>query len=205
MAWYIEGFSNWDKRYSVRCNLVPSSYWLKGEDLGKGVRVDGYAGQVLKATQVSNHKVLPDFFRVGTMPVCSDAFRVIVEKLEPNIHQFFPIEFDGGERGINDPKYFVFNVLSALDAILVERSAVFQREWEALSGTGKMTRYSRVEISSPAGLVVKKEEIKEHHMWRTANVLPRLLFFSDELMTQVAAAKLKKLTAFPAAEEYFAH
>ncbi|MBK8160846.1 MAG: hypothetical protein IPK59_19480 [Rhodospirillaceae bacterium] len=201
MAWYVEDFSEWERRYSPQFNVVPSTNWFKGQDLESGAFVEGYSDQVLRAVQVSSHKVLPDFFRVGILPVCSDTFRSIVEILEPNVHQFFPIEFEGNGSGTSDPKCFVFNALNALDAVVVEKSSVYLHEWEAMSGSGKMTRYSRVAIKSPRGLVLKKDLVQGKHMWRTSNVLPRLLFFSNELMRAVEAARLERLTVFPAAEE----
>ena len=146
-------------------------------------------------------RTIPDFVPInGFIAVCPEV-RNVIESLEPGRHQFVPVRIrrrrgdkpifrlDG--RVLADEPYYLFHVITFLDSIWVERSNVY------IDGPTNLirTRPGNYEI------VLHKEIIAGHHVWREGRMATPALLFSDELMALLNARRFKKLDAYHLKEE----
>ncbi len=178
---------------------------LKGADLATCMWFSLRAPPALVATAPTRINVkpgrdgfIPDFGMTGDVlrissALVSDRFVALVERLEPNAHQFIPIKecVDRQGRPLGRP-FFLMNVLARLEAIDIERSEV---QWQT-------TRYPdetelTVLVRGPrmnSKLVLKRDIVKGHHLWRGGrNGLIGSYFMSEELhdsMSQVGLSPL---------------
>lgn len=152
-----------------------------------------------RAILQSRHKKLPDLFLCRGMETVCETFRQIVEELEPGVHQFLPIEFvtkKGAPVPGNGP-YYLFRVMQSFDAILVEKSNLV---WVNRYDTFKPGALVRMVPGAeglrfgpgPVQLVMSRPQIAGRHAWRSKQVQIGDLYFSDDLVDAVRAAKLKK-------------
>lgn len=152
----------------------------------------------------SAHKALTDAFSVSARWGCSAAFRAEVERLEPGVHQFFPIRItrprskkpilrrDGQELGPDD--YFLFNCLQLVDAVLPDLS----------SGPVLKTYPSGIlgfSVSSD-DICVSSAAIAGRHIWHGDfhNRGDASFFISDELLAGIRRAGLKGFEVRPVRE-----
>jgi hypothetical protein len=154
------------------------------------------------------HVGLPDLLTIASVPVVSEAFRQLVHSLEPNQHQFVPILLFDELRQPLAGTYWIMNILIHSECIVepaqimkwhAEGHAFPELEncWRAnRDGSRRLTR--RVTY-------VDRAQVQGRHLcrplWRQDQHLYQLeLLFSDELVQQIASAKLQKLTVHPAVE-----
>lgn len=140
-------------------------------------------------------KTVPDFVNVHhRMAVCPEA-RAPIEEFEPGVHQFLPVEIarkrskkpihrlDGR---VLDTPYCVLIPQVFLDAVWIERSDVM------VSPT-----YDGPQMVVPGlrdrPIVLRREAVAGHHVWRGGFHLPGRVLFSDALVRAVEARKLRKL------------
>ncbi|WP_422375638.1 imm11 family protein [Roseibium sp.] len=116
-----------------------------------------YAGRPVKpdfipTRMVWRNKDIPpyDFFMLNKLILVSDAFREIVERHEPGVHQFFPIEVMS-EYGQKIGQVYFFNICNRLDSVDPEKSTAKKGKlfWDTLSGK----------------MVYSKSVIGERHAW----------------------------------------
>lgn len=75
-------------------------------------------------------------------------FKEIVEKLEPGVHQFFPIELVWSDGGHAAHRYW-FNICNRLDSVDRERTTVeFRNTWYLKGDKSKMLVFNRSQIGS---------------------------------------------------------
>ncbi|WP_193370427.1 imm11 family protein [Pelagibius marinus] len=140
----------------------------------------------------SKHKRLPDVFPFkGGLVVC-DAFREIVEDLEPTVHQFFPFSVISkrGQPVPGNTPYYVLNVTRKLDAILVSRSNVTWMDVDQRLAAGEKFL---IPGRGPLQLVMSRPKIAGNHAWRGDRVFGTDLYFSDGLVSAIEDAGLSKL------------
>jgi hypothetical protein len=171
----------------------------------------GYFGVPFPAEEVrrdfyllSSHKALADSFPVCARWGCSAAFRAEVERLEPGVHQFFPIRItrprskkpilrrDGQEIGPDD--FFLFNCLQLVDAVLPDLSSgpMLRTHPSGLLGFGVETD----------DLCVSRAAIAGRHIWHGDfhNRSGAYFFVSDELLAGFRRAGLKGFEVRPVRE-----
>lgn len=151
---------------------------------------------------LSSHKALADSFPVCARWGCSAAFRAEVERLEPGVHQFFPINItrprskkpvlrrDGQEVGPGD--FYLFNCMQLLDAVLPDLSTGVQRR---PSGLLSFHVWS-------ADICVSRAAIAGRHLWH-GDFDGRgkgQSFISDELLAGFRRAGLKGFEIRPVRE-----
>jgi hypothetical protein len=152
----------------------------------------------------SSHKALTDAFSVCARWGCSAAFRAEVERLEPGVHQFFPIRItrprskkpilrrDGQEIGPDD--FFLFNCLQLVDAVLPDLSSgpMLRTHPSGLLGFGVETD----------DLCVSRAAIAGRHIWHGDfhNRSGAYFFVSDELLAGFRRAGLKGFEVRPVRE-----
>ncbi len=146
----------------------------------------------------SRHKKLLDLFLCNSYPTVCEIFRKMVEELEPGVHQFFPIEFvtkKGAPVPGNGP-YYLFRVMQSFDAILVAKSnLVWVNRYDKFVPGKTPLVQAPVSLRFGPGalqLVMSRPQIAGRHAWRTNQVIMDDLYFSDDLVDAVRAAKLKK-------------
>jgi hypothetical protein len=138
---------------------------------------------------------IPDFGMAATLGgrLVSDRFVALVERLEPNRHQFIPLEECVDRKGRPLGRaFFLMNVLTRLEAIDVERSDV---SWETI----RFADQTEATMLVPKGymnlkLVLRRQVIQGHHVWRGGrNGLIGFYFISDDLHESMKEAKLSAL------------
>jgi hypothetical protein len=140
----------------------------------------------------------PDFFKgLGGWLVC-DAFKEMVDDLEPHENQFFPVTLLD-ELGKVPLKYWLMNVVQAVDALNLEKSFVHANWVQEPSPSGMVKRISHWSLDPrPEYLEADRSVIAGKHIWRGAKHLRSYVLFSDALMARVA--KLKRLVAYKVTE-----
>ena len=144
----------------------------------------------------SDHKTVADFVPISArLAMCPEA-RALIEALEPGLHQFFPVEIvrkrgrkpiyriDG--RVLDEP-YYLFNVQTVLDAVCIERSEV-----EVVPRTDGRPP-SVYPLPANYNIALFRSIVAGHHVWRGHYHLSSYLFFSDALVSQIQAKKLRQL------------
>lgn len=184
MAWMVE-LTDVDRFLPIFEPQFSSAMKESGSDLGRLLNGQTVTGMTLPKSvrQVSAHIHLPDFLSVRGIWLVHERFREIIEKLEPSMHQFFPIVL---ERPTGDQvaDYYLFNAANHLDAVIVERSKAIWRKKS--DGTRELRGFSR----EPDSVAMDRKMIADKHVWITPFVGK---VFSEELMRAVDKAKLRSL------------
>jgi Immunity protein family (Imm11) len=138
---------------------------------------------------------IPDFAMAAMFSsrLVSDRFVALVERLEPNVHQFLPIKECVDRKGRPlGRSFFLVNVLTQLDAIDIERSDV---QWKTMrfADQTEMTTLVRKPLMN-LKLVVRRDVIRGHHLWQGGtNGLLGAYFISNELHDLMKTAGLSAL------------
>ncbi|CAK0758639.1 putative PAS domain-containing protein [uncultured Gammaproteobacteria bacterium] len=189
MAYYIEGISSDIKDR-------PSFTWVKkpiwdNSYLSSGMPVSLGSGP-FRAFMRTNHKYPTDFICLPPVRGVTEAFRAMVEELEPGVHQFFPVEVTRKNGEPLEKQYYLLNVCQAIDAVIIDRSDV---EWTYTSlNIPGLTRIPVLQLTrgSPH-FTLSGPAIAGRHIWRGKSELSSLMFFSDALMQRVLEQRMRKL------------
>ncbi len=147
----------------------------------------------------SRHKRLPDLFNAnGFLTVC-DAFKRVVDELEPNVHQFFPITFfdKKGEVVPGNGPYFLLNVLHKFDAVFADRSSVEWIDLDPRNYPGVKTLHRGL---GPWKLVMSRPQIAGRHLWLPIKMLSTERYCSNQIIEAVEKKKLKGFRHTPVEE-----
>lgn len=115
------------------------------------------------------------------------ALHEIIERLEPGVHQFWPLRITT-RTGAEYPVAFYGLVIGRyLDSFVPEQSTGL-RESE-----GRPKTYSAIHPTKKAysELTVSKSAVAGTHLWRELRLLSPALFFSDELQSEIARHGLR--------------
>ncbi len=116
------------------------------------------------------------------MFLVSQAFKNAVEAVEPDVHQFFPVDVFWANGNQADGKFYWFNICTALDTVDPERTEASQKSGIS-NRTGKFVR-SRWKIRKPGGgqypIYYNLEAVQGHHIWKD-----KYLFSSNFYCSQV--------------------
>lgn len=131
-------------------------------------------------------KVLPDFFSIQGNIGVSDKFKNIIESFEPHTHQFAPLQVSRQDGQAVAGTYFMFVICTLLDtAINAEMSTVIRVPADENAVAWRFETYMGRKI------VLNKAVIGNRHAWIDRRY--RQIFFSDDLVTALDAAKIKGL------------
>lgn len=111
----------------------------------------------------------------------------LIERFEPGVHQFFPIEIRM-PRGVVFPEsYYVLVVNRYYNSFSPEASDV--GSWRENGGPG----YYAINRTAKGirGLAFAKAAYGNSHLWRDRNMVGTLTFLSDELRSAIADAELR--------------
>ncbi len=145
-----------------------------------------------EAVVVTSHKTVPDFVPInGMLSVCPEV-HALIEELEPGVHEFFPVQIkpknpkrvllrrDG--RSLTEP-YYLLNIQIAIDAVCIEQSQV-----KVIPIAPGITL-----VNQEGKVVLYRNMISGHHVWRGHRQLTISSFFSDILVKKVKAERFKGL------------
>ncbi len=115
------------------------------------------------------HHNLKDFVIAGGMYFVSAKVKKIIERLEPNIHQFWKVKLSYGDA---TDKYYLFRCAILEDYFDLQASDV---AWREVAGLKRKLWNKKPTIP----VVLKKELIAEKHFWMSKT--GRYLLISDRL------------------------
>src|SRR5262245_20260484 len=136
---------------------------------------------------------ITDIASILGQAVVSEKFRALVEKHEPGVHQFIPVDIYDKVGGTPSSRHYWFNVCRRKDCVDAVRSKF---EWKTdYSG---VTGYWDDRAHPDSKLVFSKEKIGDMHLW----VNPHLLVFKNFYASSafVEAAKAAGITGMMLAE-----
>lgn len=150
-------------------------------DRGRPVHGDHMPTQVIRQ---GPKRPTPDFFFLWSMPVVSDAFKDTVERLEPQQHQFFPVDFRWRNGSLAGRRHFLV-VCNRLDSV--------HRELTTMRFSGVLWR------PEPGGtnrLVFDRSKCAGTHLWRDKHLISAP-FVSDELAEALSWGSITGLNLIP--------
>ncbi len=112
----------------------------------------------------------------------------LIERLEPSVHQFFPIEISMPRMKDQIGKYYTFVVGQYLEGFLPGQSRP-----ESFKSYAKYPGFYTAEHSKRGldGLVFDKDKIGNAHIWRERGFRETLTCLSDELKSEIDSAGLE--------------
>jgi hypothetical protein len=112
--------------------------------------------------------------------------KAIIERFEPGVHQFFPIEIRT-KRGVVYPvQYYTLVIGQYIDAFVPEKSK--EGSWRSRALDCYSYDDSKRGIS---GLAMSKGAFATAHLWRERRSVSPLICFSDELESAIVGAGLR--------------
>ncbi len=207
MAWFTYGTSiaeRWCPEFEV-INRDPA-YKYPGLETGHPLTETTVPpiGSVHKSARLkTRHKHIPDAFVVAGNLCVRSRVKLIVESVEPNCHQFFPIElfFKKGER--IDGDFYLLNICTLLSSIIPEQSDFDKIFREYGEGDERKTFefwMPRSRVGQPDHQVLQRSIVAGKHLWRESLTTNRL-YFSDELHEFFEREKIQKLNEWHYATE----
>ena len=152
----------------------------------QGYAKDWKSGLVIPADVVPQRvvrtkgKTIFDFHSVTGAPLVSERFKALVEKLEPGVHQFFPVVvLDGKSRAALPERRFLFNITQEIEAIVESQSNV------TADGRGQVQSRSFTP-SGPWKMTLDRSKIASRACWVDKR-FGRRWFASDTLIAGMAA------------------
>ena len=139
-------------------------------------------------------EIVRDFHMMRYFWTVSEAFRDMVEVLDPGVHQFVPITFVNEKDEPFTKRFSQMNILNRVDAVDIENSDVHW-SWRK-NEKGESLRHALHISGSEPELTLQKSLIEGLHVWKGKKHLRNHIFFSTALMEQVKSAGLIGLDAF---------
>ena len=152
---------------------------------GRGMLEDEEKPAELKTDRT--YKDLGDLMMVvDGLLVVSEAFKDVVDAMEPGVHQFWPMRFVAPWGKPYDDTLFGMVIGSRLDSF---------SETDSDPASFTMTDgYPLAEYSNPkkvSGLALSRSEIGGRHLWRESRLYGLDIFFSEDLVAKLTERKMK--------------
>lgn len=159
---------------SVDIGINPPD-WTQAMRFGRRVQADFLPTRIRPTT---NQKNMPDFARVQLAQICSAKFHELVEALEPNVHQFFPVEVVR-KNGEHIASMFWFIPCNRLDTLETDLLIPPLNELGFYRGSG-----------SSSGIVFSRKKIGQHQIWIDKRVIGDHIWISDSFRDAAVDARL---------------
>jgi hypothetical protein len=201
VAWLVDGTSL-DPRWDPEFGWVGDAAVVAEVRAGREIPTDIPSLVLQKARRSRKKSPVPDFFRPAAVWVVCDAFKAMVDALEPGRNQFFPVVLLDKAGNKLPLRYHLMNVTQQDDILDLEKSDV-EASWldvRASSGEVKKIQYWHFD-RRPQRLFTRSSQVGAKHLWRGDQHFGQYLFFSEELMARVKKARLRKLVTYPIIEE----
>jgi len=150
---------------------------------------------------VKNESLLPDYGEapLGGFAAVSTDVKQCIEALEPDVHQFVPLDAVDPKGNRLAKNFYYLNVLKHLTAVDVERSDVgysehHMRDYRDGSPVSVKTMYFSPRAGVPPRLTLRSDVIRRHHLWTgTRDDLRTAVFMSDRLFEQLQHTRISSL------------
>jgi hypothetical protein len=113
------------------------------------------------------------------------ALKAIIERMEPGVHQFFPIELRYRGKPYSGP-YYTLVIGRYLDCFLPEMSS--NESWRH---NGPRTYFHEENKKGLQGLALSKAAFQGSHLWIERRMSLDLICLSDEMQTEIAKEGLR--------------
>lgn len=136
-------------------------------------------------------KKLLDYFSIRGDLGVSQAFKDLLEEMEPGVHQFFPLEVRRKDGEPVEGQYYLFVISVLLDTALIpEKSNVIQKGTYREYPDGGIYDgiYYTASGPGPNKFTLNRKVIGNHHAWVDRRM--RDVFFSDEFVARIEKAGL---------------
>ncbi|MEQ1650658.1 MAG: DUF1629 domain-containing protein [Hyphomicrobiaceae bacterium] len=113
-----------------------------------------------------------------------ESLKEVIERFEPGVHHFFPIEIIMPKKIIYPKQYFVMAIGQYLNSFSSERSdpASWRPDWQ---------EYCLMDEGNMSGLALSRQAFGNAHLWRERCISNELVCFSDQLMSEITRAGLR--------------
>lgn len=127
------------------------------------------------------------------IPAVDEALKSLIERLEPGVHQFFPIEIRMPKGRVFEKDYFTLITGQYCDSFSPERSKT-----DAYRTYAEYPGFYNFEKSKKgiSGLALIKANFGSVHLWRERAFRETLTCFSDGLMAEIAQTGLRVPTHY---------
>ena len=113
-----------------------------------------------------------------------EALKEIIERLEPGVHQFFPIEIRLRNGKLYPEKYYILVIGQYFDSFSPEGSDKFSFKLDKVRFSYENNK------AGISGLAFRKSVFGGAHLWRERRIIGLLTCFSDELQAEITKAGL---------------
>lgn len=132
---------------------------------------------------------LPDmFWGTDAILVVSGAYRDIIEKLDPGIHQLWPIEMRRKRKGPYPGRWYGLNIRPRAASIQVDGSET----WIA-TGSKTLGTPDRIVVRNSFKVAVRKDDLPDVNLWWDDGLDEPVILCSDALRDAVVEAGLKSI------------
>ncbi|MFY0612788.1 MAG: hypothetical protein JXQ99_14745 [Hyphomicrobiaceae bacterium] len=122
----------------------------------------------------------------------SEPLKVLIEELEPDVHQFWPLKLTTrNEKGYPEP-YYGMVILQWRDSFVPEKSEQYKVDGPFIYGEDTKTGMSKLSLS--------RESIGQAHLWRERKLLMPNILISDKLQSEIENCGLRFWRHFPVQE-----
>lgn len=140
--------------------------------------------------QWKSSRAVPDYYTPNAFPCVSSRFKEVVERFEPDVHQFFPVAVvDKAKEKIAERWLWV--VCNRIDGVDREHTNLFfqnQNLWTSSykeDGEWKRVRDPKVAFN--------KQQTEGFHFWRDKHLFGGGIYVSDEAARALESAKIAAL------------
>jgi hypothetical protein len=116
----------------------------------------------------------------------------IIERLEPAVHGFYPIEIRMPKGKVYPTQYYTILIGQYFDAF---------SSGDTMSAAVEEYAPGKFHIVGHEWLAFRKEVVGQAHLWRDRSFTPELTCFSDELQAEIAKAGLRMPKQFAKMKE----
>ncbi|MEJ2020381.1 MAG: hypothetical protein P8X51_19625, partial [Maritimibacter sp.] len=121
-----------------------------------------------------------------------EALKTIIERLEPDLHQFWPIRIIMPNGDTYPETYYGLRIGQRLDSF--DPDASDEGVWDVSIGGIYQVYLPRKKYYE--GLALSAEKIGKAHLWREVKLVTPDLYFSDALMAEIKKAGLRLPKSF---------
>ncbi len=127
----------------------------------------------------------------GGVRAVDENLKMIIERLEPGVHQFWPMQIFMPNGDEHPNKYFGMIVLNHLTSFVPEQSGPESWRGEDIAPGIKMYfAYGSVSLRS-GDLAMDSKVFGSSHLWLERELKSPTLYFSDELQSEIKQAGLR--------------
>lgn len=168
-------------------------YFSHGGALTSGRRVK--TEHFPKYMKARTKGVIPDFGKWNGLKYVSERFRDIIEKIEPNVHQFVPFQIVASGKEVLADMFFM-NICNRLDGMDHERTTLLLARsgmWLPGREVPLNERPANFDPNVKGKFVFNLGQIGDHHLWYDKHSIYGP-YLSDQLADSITQADLTGFT-----------